>query len=131
MAAFQDYYHHDLGFGAGQTYQLANSVAGSDWHLEHKPIGAEQAQTLVNSTVDLAQTMVQDPNLKVLVLQGYFDLGSPFATTEYMVSHLQIPQDAVARIQLKYYESGHMIYIHLPSLRRLQEDLDRFLDSSH
>jgi carboxypeptidase C (cathepsin A) len=131
MAAFQDYYHHDLGFGADQTYQLSSPLAGNDWHLEHKPIGADQQQTLVNSTVDLAQTMVQDPNLKVLVLQGYFDLGSPFATSEYMMSHLQIPRDAVTRIQMKYYESGHMIYVHLPSLRRLKQDLDEFLDSTH
>ena len=131
MAAFQDYYHHDLDFGAEQTYQLSNTGAANGWHMEHKPIGADQQQTLVNSTVDLAQTMVQDPNLQVLVLQGYFDLGSPFATTQYMMSHLQIPQDAVARIQMKYYESGHMIYIHLPSLRRLKQDLDEFLDSSH
>ncbi|MDB5782042.1 MAG: peptidase serine carboxypeptidase [Caballeronia mineralivorans] len=131
MSAFQDYYHHDLGFGAEQTYQLSNSVAGNDWNLAHKPLGAGQQQTLVNSTVDLAQTMVQDPNLKVLVLQGYFDLGSPFATTEYMMSHLQIPQEAVSRIQMKYYDSGHMIYVHLPSLRRLQQDLDQFLDSTH
>jgi len=131
MAAFQDYYHHDLDFGADQTYQLSNPVAADGWNMVHKPIGAALQQTLVNSTVDLAQTMVQDPNLRVLVLQGYFDLGSPFATTEYMMSHLQIPQEAVARIQMKYYESGHMIYIHQPSLRRLKQDLDAFLDSAH
>jgi carboxypeptidase C (cathepsin A) len=131
IGAFQDYYHHDLNFGAGQTYRLNSFAAGNDWQMAHKPVGADQQQTLINSTVDLAQAMVQDPNLKVLVLQGYFDLGSPFATTEYMMSHLQIPQDAFARIQMKYYESGHMIYVDLPSLRRLQQDLDQFLDSSH
>lgn len=31
---------------------------------------------MVNSGVDLAQTLVQDPHLKVLVLNGYFDLGT-------------------------------------------------------
>jgi carboxypeptidase C (cathepsin A) len=132
VAAFQDYLHHDLNFGAARTYRASNSDAGNHWNWAHRPIGSlGEEQTLVNSGVDLAQSMVQDPNLRVLVLQGYFDLGSPFATTEYMMSHLQIPQDVASRIQMKYYESGHMIYIHLPSLRRLHQDLEQFLDSSH
>ncbi len=131
-AAFQDYLHNDLKFSAAQTYRPYNAAAGESWNLSHRPVGMSgEPQRLVNSGVDLAQTLVRDPNLKVLVLNGYFDLGSPFATTEYMMSHLQIPPDAVARIQMKYYESGHMIYVHLPSLRQLKQDLDQFLDSTH
>jgi carboxypeptidase C (cathepsin A) len=132
-AAFEDYFHRDLKFGVGQTYKVYPDTDISEhWNYSHRPIGVEGVpQTLVNSGVDLAQTLVQDPNLKVLVLNGYFDLGTPFATTEYMISHLQIPRDAVSRIQMKYYAAGHMMYVNPPALRQLKVDLDSFLDSTH
>jgi len=132
-AAFQDYFHRVLGFGAGRTYRITNyHNIGDNWDWSHQPaVMAGLQQPLVNSGVDLAAMMVRDPNLKVLVLNGYFDLGSAFAATEYMISHLRIPGDYSCRIAMKYYESGHLPYIHLPSLRRIKEDLDAFLDSTH
>ncbi|MGD0736670.1 MAG: peptidase S10 [Terracidiphilus sp.] len=131
-AAFQDYYHRDLKFGVGQTYKVMNSDISEHWDYSHKPIGVDgEPQTLVNSGVDLAQTIVQDPNMKVLVLSGYFDLGSPFTSAEYMVSHLPIPRELVSRIQIKYYDAGHMIYINLPSLKSMKQDIDSFVDSTH
>jgi carboxypeptidase C (cathepsin A) len=132
-AAFQDYFRRDLGFGAGRTYRITNyHNIGDGWDWSHRPIGvAGLQQTLVNSGVDLAAMMTRDSNLKVLVLNGYFDLGSAFAATEYMISHLKIPGDSRSRITMKYYESGHLPYIHLPSLRRIKEDLAAFLESAH
>jgi carboxypeptidase C (cathepsin A) len=131
-AAFEDYYHRDLKFGVGQTYAVYNFPAGEHWNYSHRPIGVEgEPQTMVNSSVDLAQTIVQDPNIKVLVLQGYFDLGSPFLTTEYVVAHLKIPRSLASRIQMKFYDAGHMMYVNQPSLRKLKADLDAFVDSTH
>jgi carboxypeptidase C (cathepsin A) len=132
VATFEDYYHRDLNFGAGQTYRAYNFPAGELWNLSHRPIDVEgEPQTLVNSGVDLAQTMIQDANIKVLVLNGYFDLGSAFAATEYMIAHLKIPLDLTSRIQMKYYQAGHMMYVDQPSLRQLKSDLDTFIDSTH
>jgi carboxypeptidase C (cathepsin A) len=131
-AAFEDYYHRELNFGAGQTYRFYNFPAGEAWTYSHKPIGVVgEPQSLVNSGVDLSQTIVQDANIKVLVLQGYFDLGSALSATEYMMSHLRIPAELTSRIQVKYYNAGHMMYVHLPSLRQLKADLDAFVDSTH
>ena len=76
------------------------------------------------------QALVQDVNLKVLVLNGYFDLATPFSATEYMMTHLGIPPAASARIQMRYYEAGHMMYIHPPSLEKMKKDLDDFIDST-
>jgi carboxypeptidase C (cathepsin A) len=41
-----------------------------------------------------------------------------------------VPPSASARIQMKYYEAGHMMYIHPPSLERMKKDLDAFIDST-
>ena len=130
-AAFLDYYHSDLKFGAGKTYRATNFSIGDKWKWTHRPIGAEGEQPIVNSGVDLAQALVQDANLRVLVLNGYYDLATPFSATEYMMSHLGVPPGTSSRIQMKYYEAGHMMYVNPPSLKKMKSDLDAFIDSTH
>ncbi|HET7757569.1 MAG TPA: hypothetical protein VFK87_09965 [Steroidobacteraceae bacterium] len=127
-AAFLDYYHSELKFGQGVTYYTTNYGIGEKWKWTHKTDGGEQP--LVNSDVDLAQALVQDVNLKVLVLCGYYDLATPFSATEYVMSHLGVPPAASERIKLKYYEAGHMMYVHPPSAAKMKRDLDAFIDST-
>jgi carboxypeptidase C (cathepsin A) len=123
--AFLDYYHRDLNFGAGKSYQSANFAIGGKWKWEHRTDGG--VQMAVNTGYDLARALVEDPHLKVLVLNGYFDLATPFSGTEYMMDHLGVGPDVHARISMKYYEAGHMMYIHLPSLERMKSDVDAFI----
>ncbi|HYM43679.1 MAG TPA: hypothetical protein VET46_13040 [Steroidobacteraceae bacterium] len=127
-AAFLDYYHGDLRFGRGETYYTTNFGIGEKWKFTHKTDNGEQP--IVNSDVDLAQALIQDVNLKVLVLNGYYDLATPFAATEYMMSHLGVPPAASSRIQMKYYEAGHMMYVNPASIARMKKDIDEFIDST-
>jgi carboxypeptidase C (cathepsin A) len=122
VAAFQDYYHGELRFGDGKTYRTSNYDIGGKWKWAHRIAGNGAEQPMVNSGVDLAQALVEDPNLRVLVMNGYFDLATPFSATEYVMSHLDVPQSLNSHIQMKYYEAGHMMYVHEPS--RLQQSAD-------
>ena len=127
-AAFLDYYHGDLKFGQGVTYYTTNFGIGEKWKWTHKTDNGEQP--IVNSGVDLAQALVQDQNLRVLVLNGYYDLATPFSATEYVMTHLGVPASASARIQMRYYEAGHMMYVHPASIAKMKNDLDAFIDST-
>ena len=129
-AAFLDYYHGDLKFGQGVTYHTTNYAIGDKWKWTHRPIGSDGEQPIVNSGVDLAQALEQDANLRVLVLNGYYDLATPFSATEYVMKHLGVPSSASSRIQMKYYEAGHMMYVNPPSLKKMKGDLDTFIDST-
>lgn len=128
VAAFQDYYHGELNFGHGKTYRTSNYDIGNQWKWPHQVAGGEQP--IVNSGVDLAQALVQDPNLKILVMNGYYDLATPFSATEYVMSHLDIPTQLHSHIEMKYYPAGHMMYVHEPSMRKFKEDLDEFVEST-
>jgi carboxypeptidase C (cathepsin A) len=127
-AAFLDYYHGELRFGQGETYHTTNFGIGAKWKWTHRTEQGEQP--IVNSGVDLADTLIKDPNLRVLVLNGYYDLATPFSATEYVMVHLGVPSEVGAHVQMRYYEAGHMMYVHPPSLAKMKRDLDAFIDST-
>jgi carboxypeptidase C (cathepsin A) len=128
-AAFLDYMHRDLNFGHGQTYVM-QAAAGDTWDFRHEIEGGWMTQPVVNTGVDLAHAMGFNPNLRVLVLQGIYDLATPFFATEYMVSHLNLRKDLRTHIEVKYYDAGHMMYIHEPSLKKFKHDVAVFIDGT-
>ncbi len=71
--------------------------------------------------------MSQNENLHVLVASGYYDLATPFFATEYTFSHLGGDPSLLTRVTQTYYESGHMMYIHRPSLEKLTAAVREFM----
>jgi carboxypeptidase C (cathepsin A) len=127
-AAFLDYYHGELKFGQGTTYRTTNFGIGDRWKWVHNT--ERGPQPVVNSGVDLSDELFKDANLRVLVLQGYYDLATPFAATEYVMTHLGVTPQIAARIQIRYYEAGHMMYVNPPSIAKMKADMDAFIDST-
>src|SRR5215467_768396 len=126
--AFLDYYHGELRFGQGETYHTTNFGIGEKWKWTYHT--KQRRQPIVNSGVDLADTLVKDPNLRVLVLNGYYDLATPFFATEYVMMHLGVPRDVAAHVQMRYYEAGHMMYVQPASITKMKRDLAAFIDST-
>jgi carboxypeptidase C (cathepsin A) len=44
-----------------------------------------------------------------------------------MFSHLGLSKDQRARIDMKYYEAGHMMYVHRASLEQMKKDVAAFI----
>ena len=61
-------------------------------------------------------------------MNGIYDLATPFLATEYMMSHLGLEKSLQSNIEMKYYEAGHMMYVHPPSLERFKADVAGFID---
>jgi len=83
-----------------------------------------------NVMVDLAIAMKYNPNLKVLLNAGYFDLATPFFEGMYEMQHLPIPQKLQNNIEFKFYESGHMVYAHQESLKALHDNVAAFIQKN-
>jgi carboxypeptidase C (cathepsin A) len=130
-AAFLDYYHRELKFGQGKTYHIqAFGIAGA-WDWKHRPPGGDSFPIPIpNTGLDLAHALGYNPNLRVLVLNGLYDLATPFFATEAMIDHLGLEKEQRAHIQLKYYPAGHMMYVHEPSLKQWKSDIGAFYDST-
>lgn len=67
-----------------------------------------------NALVELKRLMVQNPQLKILVAMGDFDLAVPAFSTEYSLNHSSLPKSALEKISLYRYPSGHMFYFNSP-----------------
>lgn len=132
-AAFLDYLHSDLKFGHGKTYNVENDQIGGSWDFKHRAPGAPFPLPFPNTGLDLGHALGFNPNLQILVLNGYYDLATPFLGTEYMMNHLDIERAQQSHIQMKYFEAGHMMYIHEPSLKLFKSAIASFYDatSSH
>ena len=58
---------------------------------------------------------------------GYFDLATPFFATEYTFSHMRLDPDVRGNVTMDFFDAGHMMYIHKPSLESVKADLAQFI----
>jgi carboxypeptidase C (cathepsin A) len=130
VAAFLDYYYRELNAPRERTFKPANFEIGRHWKWEHKAPVGDFPQPFANTTPDLGHAMTLNPALRTLILNGYFDLATPILATEYMVAHLDLPASLRDHVQMKYYEAGHMMYLHPASLHQMKADLAAFIDAS-
>ena len=120
-AAFNDYVRRELQFESDLPYEILSSKVNQAWSY------AEHENRYVNVAETLRQAMTINPHLKVFVANGYFDLATPYFATEYTFNHLGLDASLRGNISMSYYEAGHMMYIHLPSLAKLKQDLVSFM----
>ena len=80
---------------------------------------------------DLAYAMKANPNLKVQLHGGYFDLATLYFAAEFEFRHLQVPPDIAKNLEVKRYQSGHMIYLQDASRIELHQNVADFIRRTH
>ncbi|HEU4856692.1 MAG TPA: peptidase S10 [Rhodanobacteraceae bacterium] len=132
VSAFNDYVRNDLKFGEGMTFRP--SVYGAEdfhWDWKHMAPGQRFSRGgTPNVMLDLAVAMKYNPNLKIKLFGGFYDLATPFYTAVYEMEHLPIPESLQKNISYNFFPSGHMVYAHLPSLHQLHDDAAAFIEAN-
>ena len=132
-SAFLSYYYGDLKMDKKNVYHTsAYGAEGFVWDWKHKKSNTpdEGDPSTPNTAVDLAEAMNHNPSLKILVLNGYYDLATPFYATEYTFDHLALDKKLKQNIQLKYYPAGHMMYINSMAATAFKKDVAGFISSA-
>ena len=130
VSAFNAYVRGTLNYGQGKVYQPEIDVF-KWWEFKHQQPGAGFAfPGATNVMPDLASAMKYNPDLKILLNGGYFDLATPYYEGWYEMHHLPIPQQLQANIQYHYYQSGHMVYAHEESLKELHDTVAGFIKAT-
>jgi carboxypeptidase C (cathepsin A) len=127
VSAFNDYAQRVLHYTTDLTYHPEIDVFRW-WNFHHQPPGFPMPLPGVTNVMpDLATAMKYDPDLKISLNGGYYDLATPFFEGWYEMHHLQIPNRLQSNISYHYYKSGHMIYARIPALKQLHDNLAAFI----
>ena len=129
VSAFNDYVRNDLHYGGDQQFKPSIGTFRT-WNFQHQlPGQSEPGSSRQGSNVmpDLANAMKVNPNLKVQLNAGYFDLATPFYQGIYEMHHLPMPASLQANIEYHFYDSGHMVYAKDASLKLLHENVADFI----
>ncbi len=126
--AINEYLRDDLQYRPSIEYRpniygiiYAN---GNTWDFSH------DGNWPTNVAPDLAETMTQNPSMKVFSANGYYDFATPFFATVYTLQHLGIAPQLQNNITFGFYQSGHMVYLSEPALTQFKADLARWYDSA-
>ena len=131
ISMFMNYYYEELKVDKTNSYHVsAYSAEGFNWDWKHKKNGGDGDPITPNTGVDLAEAMSRNPKLKVLTLNGYYDLATPFFGTEYTFDHMGLEKQVQQNITFKYYEAGHMMYIQPASSVSFKKDVATFIVDS-
>jgi carboxypeptidase C (cathepsin A) len=130
VSAFNDYVRSTLKFGDKKTYKPETDVE-KIWDFQHQPPGTLQKMPgSTNVMTDLAVAMKQNPNLKVQLNGGYYDLATPFFAAVYELHQLPIQASLEGNIEMHFYTSGHMVYAHEPDLKALHANVAAFIEKT-
>ncbi|SFP78723.1 S10 family peptidase [Sphingomonas rubra] len=131
IASFHDYLTTTLGYRTELPYRLsARDAAGWTWNWKHDAPGSGQGQNNPNTAIDLAAAMRANPYLKVLSMNGYYDMATPFFGTENDLGHMMLPRAQQANLRFTYYPAGHMTYLNPDALRQMKTDLAAWYDEA-
>ena len=122
-ATLYDYVRKDLGVELDRQYEILTSLYQT-WKYE------EHENQFVNTADKLRTAFRMNAALKVIVCNGYYDLATPYFATQYTFDHIELPAKLLKQIRMTYYQSGHMMYTHKPSLEQVTRDLKDFIEQS-
>ncbi|WP_262694739.1 S10 family peptidase [Kordiimonas aquimaris] len=122
--AFREYLRNDLGVTLERPYYSSGPDVTANWVYDRS--SGYNEPSYVNTAPQLADAMVKNPSLRVLVASGYYDLITPFLDAEYTIARHGID---TSRVTMTYYEAGHAMYVNEDAFDALIKDMRAFIAS--
>lgn len=123
-AALNDYFSRTLKIKIDRPYFTSNRTIGGKWNWRPVAEGSYWEPSYVNVARSLGESMRRNKDLRVMVANGYYDLITPFLDAEHTFARHDIPKE---RVEMTYYEGGHMMYNHRPDFEKLVMDIRKFM----
>ena len=123
-SAFYNYLRTELNYKSDMAYRVfAYDQPGFqkwDWG------NAEQG--FPSTADDLRSAIIKNPYMKVLVMEGYYDLATPFAAANWTIDHLNLPPKFREGISYATYNAGHMVYVDRAEHDKMKKDQVEFME---
>jgi carboxypeptidase C (cathepsin A) len=130
-AMWNVYLNDELKFVATSPFLDINDQAFDNWDFSHiDPTGAQKGGETLYTAGDLAASMALNPYLKVFSANGYYDAVTPFFQTLLTFESMPVSTGDLNRLTVRYYPSGHMVYLDNASRTAMKADLAPFYASA-
>jgi carboxypeptidase C (cathepsin A) len=120
-ATFNDYVRRALGYKSDLHYYILGGGIGAPWDFGGAGAG------FPDTSEALRVAFSKNPDMRVFVASGYYDLATPYFATEYTLAHLGLDPEQRGRVSTAEYEAGHMMYISEAELAKLKGDVSTFI----
>lgn len=122
-AVFNNYVRNELGYKIDMPYKVFawEEPAFQKWDW------GDALKGFPNTAPGLRAALAKNPYLKILVMEGYYDLATPYVAANYSIDHLNLGQELRKNISFATYEAGHMVYVDSPSHAKMTKDLGEFM----
>lgn len=124
VAGFQSYLQGELGVSVEREYVVMSEQAGHSWKRPEEQWPAFQGYLDVAPA--LARGMAENPDLRVFVASGLYDVATTFFGAEYSVRRSTMDR---SRVEMHRYPAGHMMYVNRPAFAELTRAMREFVAS--
>jgi carboxypeptidase C (cathepsin A) len=124
--AYAQYARDDLGVATGIPYLMLNKDVFRRWRWSD---GNARRASQPGAADDLAKAMLSQPNLRLLIAHGAYDLVTPYFGSVYLLDQLFLDPSVHDRAKVDVYPGGHMFYGRQDSQHALHDDAMRFYQS--
>ncbi len=128
---FNHYMRTELNYKTDMPYHTSARQSGMFlWSTTGTTAAPGGNQGFQETITPLRAAIVGNPFLKVLVMEGYYDLATPYYQAEYTMHELNLPARYRSNITYERYWSGHMVYLEQKSHAKMQRDWNDFVDQT-
>ena len=122
-SAFNNYLRTELNYKSDMPYRVfAYDQPGfQSWEWGNAVEG------FPSTAGSLRSAMIKNPYMKILVMEGYYDLATPFTAANWTMEHLNLSPQFRQNISYSTYNAGHMVYIDRAEHDKMKKDLVDFM----
>ena len=116
--AFASYAADALDYHTEQPYRVLPHEVSRQWNWDSGHEGGALGLPLSA----LENTLLAYPETRLLVVNGRYDLVTPYLSSRWLIDQLSVPAEVRAGIRIRVYEGGHMMYMRPASRAALAAD---------
>jgi carboxypeptidase C (cathepsin A) len=123
-SAFNNYLRTELSYKSDMPYR----VFAYDQPGFQKWEWGNAVEGFPSTAGGLRSAMIKNPYMKILVMEGYYDLATPFTAANWTMDHLDLGPQSRQNISYATYKSGHMVYVDRAEHDKMKRDLVEFME---